>query len=142
MRATRIREHVRSNVIGYVCLVWLATGTAVAATQLPAGSVGNRQLRSGAVTAVKVKRNTLTGRQIRESSLATVPSAANAANAANAVDAGNARNAAELGGASPDAFQQRVTGSCSGPSAVQQVSADGTVTCRPVGTLAKLTPGI
>jgi hypothetical protein len=141
MRAARIREHLRSNVIGYVCLVWLMTGTAVAATQLPAGSVGTRQLRKGAVTGVKVKRNTLTGRQIKESSLGTVPSAASAATAASATNASNAANAAQLGGASPDAFQKRVTGACSGTSAVQQVSADGTVTCEPVGTITKVTPG-
>src|SRR6476469_2474770 len=104
MRAARVREHFRSNVIGYVCLAWLMTGTAVAATHLPAGSVGTRQLRQGAVTAAKVTRNTLTGAQIRESALGTVP---------------RAGSALTLGGVRPAAFQPRIGGNCQGRSAVR-----------------------
>jgi hypothetical protein len=113
----KLSDHVRSNVIGYICLVWLMTGTAVAATQLPSGSVGSPQLRAGAVdnralasraiTGAKVKPGSLTGAQIRpdslsgaqirESSLGEVPqagSATSAGHADTATSAGHADTAA------------------------------------------------
>src|SRR4051812_19219434 len=120
MRAARVKEHVRSNIIGYVCLAWLMTGTAVAATQLPAGSVGTKQLRDGAVTGPKVKADSLTGAQISESTLAKVP------------------NARKLGGLRAKAFQRRITGTCAGPSAVRQVNGDGTVACGPAGAITSV----
>jgi hypothetical protein len=46
-------------VISTVALVIALGGTGYAAFQIPAGSVGNKQLRDGAVTARKVRRHTL-----------------------------------------------------------------------------------
>lgn len=46
-------------VVGYVALSVALGGTAFAATQLPADSVGPRQLRAGAVTNADVKRGAL-----------------------------------------------------------------------------------
>jgi hypothetical protein len=154
MLATRVRSHVRSNIIGYICLGWLMAGTAVAATHLPTRSVGPRQLRRGAVTnrklgrgavtASKVKRGTLTGAKIKadsltgdqilESSLGTVPRASNA---------GNAADAARLGGLAATSYQRRVTGTCSGGSAIRQVNGDGSVACQAgaTGTITKVTAG-
>ena len=131
MRRTRVLDHLRSNAIGYVCLVWLMTGTAVAATQLPARSVGRRQLRTGSVTrsklatgavnAAKVAPNALTGVQVAERKLGTVPRAAVAASAGHATDADT------LGGLGPAAFQRRVGGACT--TGIASVAADGAAAC-------------
>jgi hypothetical protein len=53
-------------------------------------SVGTAQLKNGAVTGQKVAANTLTGANIKASTLGTVP---------------NAANAAKLGGQAPSAFR-------------------------------------
>ncbi len=134
MRSAKVLDHLRSNVIGYVCLVWLMTGTAVAATHLPAKSVGRRQLRTGAVTnsklargavtASKVKTGSITGTQVAESKLGTVPRAAAAANAAHAT------NADTLGGLGPAAFQRRIAGACTGGRSIRLIAADGSVSCQ------------
>lgn len=112
----RLYGHVRGNVVGYVALFVALSGTAVAATRLPANSVGTKQLRNGAVTGKKVARNTLTGANINVSTLGTVP------------------NAAALGGLSPSAFQLRVSGVCAGNTAISQITATGSVSCQPTGT--------
>jgi hypothetical protein len=85
----RIREHIRSNVVGYVCIFWLMTGTALAAQHLPANSVTSKsigrgqvrtadiatgavtgpKIRDGAITAADVRTDALTGGQIDESTL-------------------------------------------------------------------------
>jgi hypothetical protein len=62
-------HHVRANLIGYLCLFCLMTGSAAAATGLAANSVGTRQLRNGAVTAAKVRRGTLLARDFRRGQL-------------------------------------------------------------------------
>jgi hypothetical protein len=134
----RVGRHVRSNIIGYVCLAWLMAGTAVAATHLPSHSVGAKQLRKaavtnrkihrGAVTKSKVKRDGLTGRQILESSLGTVP---------------RAGNADRLGGLAAASYQRQVNGTCSGGAAIRQVNGDGSVVCQDAakGTVTKVTAG-
>ena len=48
-------------------------GTSYAAIRLPVNSVGTKQLKNGAVTAVKVKRNSLTGAEINERRLGPAP---------------------------------------------------------------------
>jgi hypothetical protein len=78
-------------VVAVTALVFAVGGTAFAAASLPANSVGTKQLKRSAVTTkkiharaitgAKVAVNTLTGLNIRESSLATVPSATLAGNA-------------------------------------------------------------
>ncbi len=108
--------HLRGNVVAYLALFVALSGTAVAATGLPANSVGTRQLQNRAVTGAKVARHTLTGANIKLSALGTVP------------------NAARLGGESASSFQARVTGNCSGASAISQITATGSVVCQPAGT--------
>ena len=46
--------HVRRNAVAYVALFVALGGTGYAAVNLPAGSVGTRQLRNGAVTSSKL----------------------------------------------------------------------------------------
>jgi hypothetical protein len=80
-----------ATVVAYLALFVALGGTALAATSLPANSVGTRQLRDSAVstsklrnqavTGSKVANNSLTGTQIKASTLGTVPNAAHAVNA-------------------------------------------------------------
>ena len=102
------------NMIALVALFVALGGTAYAATALPAGSVGTRQLKTAAVTSAKIQTsavnsakvadNAITGSDVLESSLGQVPSAANAVTAADATHATNAdtaSNANAVGGISP-----------------------------------------
>ncbi len=83
MSSRSVREHLRSNVIGYLCLFWLLAGSAVAAQSLPKNSVTSKAIRNGqvrtadigpgAITSPKVRDDSLTGADIVESSLHGVP---------------------------------------------------------------------
>ena len=53
---------ITKNPIAWLALVVALGGTSYAATQLPAGSVGTRQLRNGAVIDKKVRARSLTSR--------------------------------------------------------------------------------
>src|SRR6266536_1558817 len=77
-------------VVACLALIVALGGTSYAAIRLPANSVGTKQLKKGAVTGVKVKSNTLTGKQIEESTLGKVPSAASSDSATSATTAGSA----------------------------------------------------
>jgi hypothetical protein len=109
-----IRQHATyGNVTATLALFVALGGSAYAVAQLPAGSVGSRQLknnavttskiknnavrtskiRNSAVTGAKVRRNSLTGADINESSLGQVPSALAANTATTATNATNATNA-------------------------------------------------
>jgi hypothetical protein len=80
-----------ATVIALAALFVSLGGTTYAATNLPANSVGSKQLKTGAVTTrtlrghavtgSKVANNSLTGTQINVSTLGTVPNAAHATNA-------------------------------------------------------------
>jgi hypothetical protein len=58
---SRVFRHVRSNAIAYLALFVALGGTGYAAVSLPANSVGNRQLKNGSVTPVKIDRHLITG---------------------------------------------------------------------------------
>src|SRR3954451_23856962 len=124
--SSTIGRHLRSNVIGYLALFMALTGITYAAglpkssvksKQIKDGQVKNADLAPGAVDASKVAANSLGGDQIDESALGQVPSARqadHASSADHAAAADSAANAQQLGGQDPEAFQQRVTGACSG----------------------------
>ena len=76
-----ILTSLRRNAIAILALVVAMAGTAYAGTQLPAGSVGTKQLKKNAVTTKKIKDGAVTGSKIDLSTLGTVPSAALADNA-------------------------------------------------------------
>jgi hypothetical protein len=80
-------------VVACIALTVALGGTSYAAIRLPAGSVGTKQLKRGAVTGVKVRGNTLTGTQINEARLAKVPSARLADRASDAASADTADQA-------------------------------------------------
>jgi hypothetical protein len=85
---TRIRNHIRSNVVGYIALLLFATsGTAIALDgsdtvfsddivdgQVKSPDIGNKQIRG-----VDVRNNTLTAENIDWSSLDIVTGTGNAA---------------------------------------------------------------
>lgn len=52
-------KHARRNAVAYIALAFSLGSTTYAATQLPRGSVGTRQLRNEAVTTAKVRPGTL-----------------------------------------------------------------------------------
>ena len=138
-RRGSFNEWTRGKGLVIIVALLVLGGTTYAAAALPKKSVGTKQLKNGAVTAQKVKKETLTGAQINESTLGTVPNAAHAVsadNATHATSADNANHAAtadQLGGLAISAFQLRVSGSCSGGSAIANVNADGSVGCAGTG---------
>jgi len=96
---TKIRKRLTyANVMSSIAIFLVLGGaTAFAAkkigsNQLKANSVTTGKIKKNAVTTAKIKKDAVTGAKIKESSLGTVPSAANATSAVNAVNATNAAN--------------------------------------------------
>jgi hypothetical protein len=91
-----LRRHRPSPafVLAFAALLVALTGSAFAAgvpAQI-ARAISGKSLRNGSVTGVKLKRNTLTGREINENKLGVVPRAHHAgvaSSAGTAITAGN-----------------------------------------------------
>jgi hypothetical protein len=62
-------RYLRSNAIALAALFVALGGTSYAAMTLPAGSVGTKQLRNGAVTAAKVKKGSLLAKDFKSGQL-------------------------------------------------------------------------
>lgn len=60
-RMTRVLNHLRSNVVAYLALFVALGGTSYAAISLPAGSVGNRQLKNHSISPIKFDRGSIAG---------------------------------------------------------------------------------
>ena len=58
---TRVLNHLRSNVVAYLALFVALGGTSYAAISLPAGSVGNRQLKNHSISPIKFDRGSIAG---------------------------------------------------------------------------------
>jgi Chaperone of endosialidase len=91
-------DSIRSKGAVLATALLVLCGTAYAASGLPKGSVGTKQLKNGAVNSAKVKNNSLTGSDINVSTLGTVPNAVHAASVDNAAHAASADNADTLDG--------------------------------------------
>jgi hypothetical protein len=130
---TRRFRPTYAGVTSTVALFLALGGGAYAAASLPAHSVGARQLKHNAVTRAAIKRNavdgskvangSLTGADIRVSTLGKVPSATAADSATNAT---NATNAVHAGAA---AALDRVTYKTAAGSAAAQSPGVATATC-------------
>jgi hypothetical protein len=100
-------------VVSVIALVVALSGTAVAASKLVSG---DKLIKKRSLSGNRLRDRTVTGRQIKISSLGKVPSAKNADHAAsadhassadratNATNATNAGNASTLGGQAANAF--------------------------------------
>jgi hypothetical protein len=71
-----ILRHVRANVIAYVALFIALGGTSYAAIKLPANSVTDRQIKTGAVRSSEVRNGSLTAKDFRKGVLAAAQPAA------------------------------------------------------------------
>jgi hypothetical protein len=58
---TRLLGHLKNNLIAYLALFVALGGTSYAAANLPAGSVGSRQLRKGSVSAANLDPKSIAG---------------------------------------------------------------------------------
>jgi hypothetical protein len=56
---TRLLTHARHNAVAYLALFVALGGTSYAAVNLPAGSVGTKQLRNGAVISKKLAKGSV-----------------------------------------------------------------------------------
>jgi hypothetical protein len=70
---------LKRNIVAYLALLVALSGTAVAAVTLPRNSVGNAQLKNGAVTNAKVRRHSLSASAFAPGVLPTVSPPASAA---------------------------------------------------------------
>ncbi len=120
----RIRNRLTyANVMATVAVFIAFGGSAYAATQLKANSVGTKQIKNDAVTGEKLKDGAVTGSKIDLASIGTVPnathsgtadsaghassadSASHANSADNASHAEAATNASQLDGSPPSAYR-------------------------------------
>ena len=58
---TKLLGHLKSNAVAYLALFVALGGTSYAAIKLPAGSVGNRQLKNHSVTPIKLDTGSIAG---------------------------------------------------------------------------------
>ena len=58
---TKFLRHLQANVVAYLALFVALGGTGYAATNLPAGSVGTRQLKNHSITPIKFDRGSVAG---------------------------------------------------------------------------------
>jgi hypothetical protein len=84
-----------ANVMSTVAVFVALGGGAYAIAQLPANSVGAKQLKKSAVTSKKIKDGAIVGADINKAKLGPVPSATHAVTAGAAATAGKAGTATQ-----------------------------------------------
>lgn len=135
---TRILRRLPSPamIVACIALAVALSGASYAAIVLPKNSVGTKQLRNNAVKSAKVAPDTLSGLDINEGTLGTVPSANTANTAGSANTANTAGNAGLLDNIDSTGFLQTgaaAGGDLSGPFSNLQIGAS-TVGTNEIGT--------
>ncbi len=143
----RIRDHIRTNVVGYIALFAFATGGSayalngrapgtnsvgsydiinkeVRGPDIAIGAVSSGKLAAGAVTNPRLANDSVNGAKVADGSLSGADVQANSFGA-------NQVNEASL---DPGVLQSRVSGSCTAGNAVRAVAQSGAVTCAPTGS--------
>jgi hypothetical protein len=115
-RKLRLKAPSPAMIVALIALVFAMSGTAVAASKLVSG---DKLIKKASLSGNRLKKDTVTGTQIKESTLGKVPSATaadtaasatkatnadNATNASHAVSADTAAKADKLGSVGPDVF--------------------------------------
>ncbi len=95
MHRLRMRKPSASLVVAIVALIVALGGTAIAASKLVSG---DKLIKKHSLSGNRLKNHTLTGTQIKVSSLPKVPSAAHADSAGVASSAGTATNSGSVDG--------------------------------------------
>jgi hypothetical protein len=93
-----------ANVVATLALFVALGGSAYAVSQ-----IGSKQVKNRSLKGIDLRRNTLTGKEVRESKLGLVPHASAADNAHQAdaaLSAGVATDAQQLGGQAPAFFEK------------------------------------
>ncbi|HEY7119179.1 MAG TPA: hypothetical protein VH475_21495, partial [Tepidisphaeraceae bacterium] len=101
MTRSRLASFARHNAIALLALFVALGGTGYAASKF-----NGKNIRRHTISGTALKNNTLTGKQIKESKLGTVPNATHAGTADSATSATTAANANALGGTAATSFLQ------------------------------------
>ena len=67
---TKLLDHFKHNLVAYLALFVAMGGTSYAAVNLPAGSVGSKQLRNGVVTNRKLAKGSVGAADLDRNSIA------------------------------------------------------------------------
>jgi hypothetical protein len=126
MQLRRLGRPSASMVVAVAALVAATAGTAVAVT---AAVNGDTLIKKGTLSGNRLRNDSVTGKQIKESKLGTVPSAKVAATAGSATTAGTATNATHA------------TNATSATSATSATNATNATTAANALALGGLAPG-
>jgi hypothetical protein len=134
-----------ANVVASLALFISLGGGAYALTRVPPGSVGTKQLRNHAVTAKKVARNSLTGVQIKETTLGQVRRATRsdfASSAGFANEAAHAATASQAVMADTATTATKATTASTATKAASATSAGTAASATTAGTAATATNAV
>jgi hypothetical protein len=100
-----VRRPSPAMLVAVTALVSSFTGPAIADQAATiAAKLNGSKIKTRSISGSKLKNNTITGKQVAESKLGKVPSAARADSATSATNATNATNASQLGGKPDSSF--------------------------------------